>query len=161
MNDEEINIVPYSDPLAAYFSTLNTAWIVKYFTLEPADIEMLDNSKKMIIDKGDHIFFALLGNEVAGTFALLNKGDGVYELSKMAVAEKFAGKKIGNRLLQFCIATATAWRAKKIELYSNTILQPAIHLYKKYGFTEVPLDHVLFKRSNIKMERLTALHEQD
>jgi tryptophan synthase alpha chain len=32
------------------------------------------------------------------------------------------------------------------------LLKPAIHLYKKYGFKEVPLGSSEYKRSNIKME---------
>ena len=39
-------------------------------------------------------------------------------------------------------------------LYSNTKLVNAIHLYKKYGFNEVPLGNSAYKRSNIKMEIL-------
>ena len=42
--------------------------------------------------------------------------------------------------------------AKKLALYSNTKLEPAIHLYKKYGFREVLLDNSEYERSNIKME---------
>jgi ribosomal protein S18 acetylase RimI-like enzyme len=154
MSLPEINIVPFSDELAVHFTSLNRAWVQKYFVIEPLDEAMLGNPKKFFIEKGSHIFFAKLGEEVAGTFALLKEGDGIYELSKMAVSEKFQGQKIGNHLLEFCIATATALGAKKIQLHSNTILGPAIHLYKKYGFIEVPLGNPEYKRSNIKMELL-------
>jgi ribosomal protein S18 acetylase RimI-like enzyme len=70
----------------------------------------------------------------------------------MAVSEEFQGKKIGNKMLEFCLAKARQLGAAKVILYSNTILQPAIHLYKKYGFKEVPLEHSDYRRSNIKME---------
>ena len=43
-------------------------------------------------------------------------------------------------------------QATKLILYSNTKLHPAIHLYKKYGFKEVPLANPESKRANIKME---------
>ncbi|MEJ7589030.1 MAG: GNAT family N-acetyltransferase, partial [Ferruginibacter sp.] len=88
----------------------------------------------------------------AGTFALLKENDTVYELSKMAVYEKFQGMKIGNRMLEFCITKAKQIGIVKIILYSNTILTPAIHLYKKYGFAEVPVTATIYKRSDIKME---------
>jgi len=55
-------------------------------------------------------------------------------------------------MMEFCIARYHELQAKKIILYSNTLLGPAIHLYKKFGFTEVPLTGAIFKRSNIKME---------
>jgi len=42
---------------------------------------------------------------------------------------------------------------KKIVLYSNTSLQPALHLYRKFGFKEVPMEHSEYKRSNIMMEK--------
>ena len=43
--------------------------------------------------------------------------------------------------------------ATKVILYSNTKLGPAIHLYQKYGFVEVPMGTSEYKRSNIKMEK--------
>ena len=70
----------------------------------------------------------------------------------MAVAESFQGKNIGNRLMEFAIAKATELKAAKIILYSNTKLIPAIHLYRKYGFVEVPVISSGYKRCNIKME---------
>ena len=78
--------------------------------------------------------------------------DGVFELSKMAVAEEFQGRKIGNKMLEFCFKKASELKAKKLILYSNTKLEPAIHLYRKYGFKEVPLGTVEYKRADIKME---------
>ena len=83
---------------------------------------------------------------------MLKESESVYELSKMAVDESFQGKKIGNRLLEFAIAKATELKAAKIILYSNTKLPPAIHLYRKYGFMEVPVTSSGYNRCNIKME---------
>jgi ribosomal protein S18 acetylase RimI-like enzyme len=70
----------------------------------------------------------------------------------MAVWEKYQGQKIGNRLMEFCIEKAKELKADKLILYSNTMLGPAIHLYKKYGFIEVPITKSGYIRSNIKME---------
>jgi hypothetical protein len=37
-------------------------------------------------------------------------------------------------------------------LYSSTILENSIHLYRKYGFIEVPIDSdIKYARGNIKM----------
>ena len=148
----EIKIIEFSDEYAKYFTSLNSAWLEKYFVVEPMDHEMLSDPKKFIIDKGGYIFFAKADDEIAGTFALIKVKDGIYELSKMAVEEHFIGKKIGNRMLEFCMDEAKRLKADKIILYSNTNLQPAIHLYKKFGFKEVPLDHSEYERANIKME---------
>ena len=147
-----IEIVPFTDELSSHFSALNTAWVTKYFKLEPIDERMLANPKQSYIDNGGLIFFALLDNEVAGTFALLKVSDTVYELSKMAVYEKFQGKHIGNKMLEYCLIEAKKMKLEKLILYSNTLLNPAIHLYKKYGFIEVIGFQSEYKRANIKME---------
>jgi ribosomal protein S18 acetylase RimI-like enzyme len=70
----------------------------------------------------------------------------------MAVSENHQGKNIGNQMLEFCLSKARQLKMQKVILFSNTILQPAIHLYRKYGFREVPLENSEYKRSNIKME---------
>lgn len=152
MDTTQLEIIAYNDSLAVNFKQLNEAWLHKYFEIEPIDVEMLGNPTQYFINKGGHIFFAKLTGEIAGTFALLKESDSVYELSKMAVAESFQGKNIGNRLMEFAIAKATELKAAKIILYSNTKLGPAIHLYIKYGFVEVPVISSDYKRCNIKME---------
>jgi GNAT superfamily N-acetyltransferase len=78
---------------------------------------------------------------------------GVYEFTKMAVDDAYQGKKIGQLLSEAAIIKARELNAEKIILYSNTVLAPAIALYKKLGFIEIPLDGP-YKRSNIKMELL-------
>ena len=93
-----------------------------------------------------------MNNAIAGTFALIKVNKGVYELAKMAVEEKFQGCKIGNEMMKFAIGKVKSLSATKLILYSNTMLGPAIHLYRKYGFVEVPLKDSEYKRSNIKME---------
>jgi ribosomal protein S18 acetylase RimI-like enzyme len=42
--------------------------------------------------------------------------------------------------------------ATKVALYSQTSLAAAIHLYRKLGFVEVPMNNHLYKRADIKME---------
>lgn len=152
MQTNQLEIIAYNETLAVNFKQLNEAWLQKYFEIEPIDVEMLSNPTQYFIDKGGYIFFAKLTGEIAGTFALLKESDSVYELSKMAVAESFQGKNIGNKLMEFAIAKATELKAAKIILYSNTRLGPAIHLYRKYGFVEVPVISSGYKRCNIKME---------
>ena len=152
MQTNQLQIIAYNERLAVNFKQLNEAWLQKYLEIEPIDVEMLSNPTLYFIYKGGYIFFAKLAGEIAGTFALLKESDSVYELSKMAVAESFQGKNIGNRLMEFAIAKATELKAAKIILYSNTKLSPAIHLYRKYGFVEVPVISSGYKRCNIKME---------
>lgn len=147
-----MEIVPYTEDYQKYFTELNVLWVEKYFEMEPHDIEVLYNPQEHIIDKGGYIYFAKEGKDIAGTFALIPVEANVYELSKMTVDEAFRGKKVAHKMLEFCLEEAKRIGASKIILYSNTILEPAIHLYKKFGFREVPLGNSAYKRSDIKME---------
>ena len=158
MCNSNIHIVPYREELAAYFKDFNIAWLQKYFEVEPVDTLMLNDPKSYFLDKGGFIYFATLNNEVVGTFALLKNDDKVYELSKMAVNDKYLGLKIGNKMMEFCIQKAIELKVEKLVLYSNTILKPAIHLYKKYSFKEVLIIKSDYKRANIKMELVIQLN---
>lgn len=147
----EIIIIPFREEFNTHFRDLNIAWLEKYFFVEDRDREVLDNAKKFIIDKGGHIFFALYNNKVIGTVALMKEMEG-YELSKMAVLPDYQGLKIGQLLLKNCINFAKTKGWEKLLLYSNTILENAIYIYKKFGFKEVELEpECPYQRSNIKM----------
>ncbi len=148
----DIQIIGFNETLSKYFTSLNIAWLQKYFVVEPIDHEMLSDPKKYIIDKGGYIFFAKANGKIAGTFALIKIQEGVYELSKMAVDAGFQGKNIGNKMLEFCLEECKRLDVEKIILYSNTKLEPAIHLYKKFGFKEVLLVNADYQRANIQME---------
>lgn len=79
--------------------------------------------------------------------------DGLLELTKMAVSPKHRGLKIGQQLMQHCIDYAKSKGLPRIILYSNTKLENAIYIYRKYGFIEIPVEeNCPYKRSNIKME---------
>jgi ribosomal protein S18 acetylase RimI-like enzyme len=152
MSENKVHIIEFRDELAAHFKNLNIAWLEKYFYVEAIDEAMLSDPKKYIIDKGGYIFFAEMDDEIAGTFALMKVEERIFELAKMAVDEKFQGHKIGNKMMEFAIEKGKNLSATKLILYSNTMLGPAIHLYRKYGFVEVPFENSEYKRSNIKME---------
>ena len=145
-------IIPFNETLAADFAALNKAWLKKYFEVEPKDEQMLGNPQKYYIEEGGFIYFAVYNGEIAGTIALLKVSETVFELSKMAVDEKFQGKNIGNKLIAHCLQEGTRLNLEKIILYSNTTLGPAIHLYQKFGFREIVGFKSDYKRANIKME---------
>jgi ribosomal protein S18 acetylase RimI-like enzyme len=151
MDVATVSIVEYASQHQPWFEKLNRDWIEKFFWMEPIDVEVLGNPEKHILEKGGSILMASSNNQIAGTVALKFVEPGVYEFTKMAVDEKFQGQKIGLILSEAAIVKAKQQGAKKIILYSNTILAPAISLYRKLGFKEIPLDGP-YKRSNIKME---------
>lgn len=149
-----IDIIEFSDDLKEHIKTLNYEWLQKYFTIEKGDDLSLTNPRQEIIEKGGYIFYAKVNGEIVGTVSLLRKTDTVFELSKMAVAEKTRGLGIGKLLIGHCINFARVNNISKLILYSNTKLEPAIHLYRKYGFFETPLEPGRYERANIKMEKL-------
>ena len=151
-NLSNVQIVAYKEEYASYFYDYNIAWLEKYFYVEPFDREVLSKPKQYILNPGGHIFFAIDGNKVMGTVALLIRDDNVFELTKMAVSPEFQGKRVGQLLLQHCIDFARTHKFKGLYLYSNRILENAIHIYRKYGFEEVEIEpNSPYERSNIKM----------
>ena len=153
MIPNKIEIIPYSNDLKEAIKILNYEWLEKYFRVEQSDIQSLSNPKEEIIDKGGFIFYAKLNDEIVGTASLLKKTEDVFELGKMAVSEKAQGHKIGTLLLEHCLQFAKQKQIKTLILYSNTKLKSALHLYRKYGFSEIKLDEGLYERANIKMEK--------
>ncbi len=150
---KNITIIPFEPKYAKDFANLNVEWLEKYFVVEPHDVDLLERCEEIIINKGGHIFFAKSKDEIAGTFSLIKIEEGIYELGKMAVSPKFQGQRIGQKLMSYCLDYAKDQNWTKLILYSNTILQNAIHIYKKYGFLEIELEKDSpYLRSNIKME---------
>lgn len=147
-----VRIIPFQSSLAPAFKELNIAWLTEYFYVEPKDSDLLGNCQEVIIDKGGVIFFAQLKETIVGCFSLLPMDTTTVELGKMAVREGHQGQKIGHLLLKYAIDYCKKNQITSIILYSNTVLQPAIHLYKKFGFEEIPMEvPPPYERSNIKM----------
>ncbi|RXF68845.1 bifunctional helix-turn-helix transcriptional regulator/GNAT family N-acetyltransferase [Arcticibacter tournemirensis] len=149
-----VRIVGYEDQYAEVFKKLNEEWISAYFKMEEADYRSLDHPKEYILDKGGDIFIALYKGEPLGTCALLKMDDPQYdyELAKMAVSPKAQGKNIGWLLGMAAIERARAKGARSLYLESNTILKPAISLYRKLGFEKVTGRATPYERCNIQME---------
>ncbi len=149
-----VEIIPYSDSLKEHIKTLNVEWLEKYFRVEPVDVIQLSNPKEEIIDKGGLIFYARHNNKIVGTACLLKINESCYELGKMAVTSSAQGLGIGKLLMDYCFDFAKKMKLKSVVLYSNRSLGPAIHIYKKYGFSEVELESGHYERADIKMEKI-------
>ena len=151
---ESISIISYNSSYAKDFYDLNMEWLETFFYVEPYDKKVLSHPETYIINKGGHIFFARLNDKIVGTVALMPIGDeGHFELTKMGVSPQYRGLKIGQQLMQYCIDFAKANYIPKLIIYSNTILENAIYIYRKYGFVEIPVEeNVHYERCNIKME---------
>jgi ribosomal protein S18 acetylase RimI-like enzyme len=152
----EVKLVDYVPAYQPDFERLNKWWIEKYFSVEPVDVEVLGKPDEYIIAKGGEIIFAAVDGTIAGTVALKPIDAETAEMTKMAVDEAYQGNKIGWKLAVGILEVAREKGWKKIVLYSNTKLVPAIAMYAKLGFREVPMEYDRYERSTIKMEIVFA-----
>jgi ribosomal protein S18 acetylase RimI-like enzyme len=128
-----VEIIPFQRRYAPEFKRLNIEWLEKYFRVEPIDEEVLSQPAR-ILRNGGAIFLARYRGAIVGTCALLNAGEGRFELSKMAVTAGHQGLGIGRKLLDAAIAEYLSRGGRELFLESNSRLTPAITLYESAGF---------------------------
>lgn len=125
----------FSDDLASTFYTINAEWIAAMFTLEQTDLDVLENPRAAIIERGGAILFIeAVGLGIVGTCALQQTSPGKFELTKMGVTASARGMKAGEFLLSAAIERARAMRARQLYWLTNRACTAAIHLYEKAGF---------------------------
>ena len=151
---QAVRSIPYEPCHQPVFRSLNEQWITQYWQLEEHDIECIGHPQESIIDKGGYIFVALYRNNPVGVCALckMDNPNYEYELAKLAVSTDVHGKGIGTLLCKAVIDKAKAMGTKMLFLESNTLLKPAIHIYRKLGFKELAEYHPAYERGNIQME---------
>ena len=156
MKDLNLEIISYDKKYKKAFAKLNFEWLEKFFYIEEYDKEVLTKPEKHIINLGGQIFFAKINKEIVGSVALIKRDNEGYELSKMAVTEKYKGYKIGFKLMLACINYARKNDIKRLYLDSNRKLGPALALYKKVGFIEIEQAETPYERTDIRMELLIS-----
>jgi len=148
----QITVIPYETRYREAFKTLNVEWLERFFTIEPIDKQVLSHPENILSD-GGHIFFARYGSEIVGTCALIRSGPAEFELSKMAVSQKYQGVGIGRKLLAAVIARYSEYLGHSLYLETNSILVPAITLYESLGFRHAqrPAGPSHYQRGNVYM----------
>lgn len=155
--DIELTIREYAPGDGLAFRRLNEEWILRYFALEPKDIETLLNPERTILDRGGRIFVAIRDGEVVGCCALVAMDPGEFEVVKMAVTESCQRIGAGRRLLETAVAAARVSGATRLYLETNSKLAPAIRLYESIGFRHIPPERVVpspYTRADVFMELL-------
>jgi GNAT superfamily N-acetyltransferase len=147
-----IRIIDYEEKHHDDFRRLNMEWLEKYNLAESHDLEVLDDPKGTILDRGGVIYMAEEDGQLIGSAALMKEAEGIYELAKMAVAPRWRGKGISKLLIEKCLDTARSWNATKVTLYSNSQLQTALSLYKKYGFYHIGTENSPYVTADVRME---------
>jgi GNAT superfamily N-acetyltransferase len=149
-----MKIVPYSPEYKNDFIEMNKAWISEMFVMEPEDEKELANIEPYI-EKGGQIFFALDddGNAMASCM-IAPREDGDWEIMKFAARGMYTGTGAGSACLKACIDYAKSLGLPKIIIVSNRKCTHAVHLYRKFGFTEIPVDKKKFPfdRADIAFE---------
>lgn len=146
-----LRIVTFDSACRAEFKRLNVAWLTKFFKVEPIDERTLSDPEGQILQGGGEVLFALLDAEVVGTVALKVEDAHSFELTKMAVDERYQGRGVGKRLLQSACDLARERGASCLILYSQRSLQPAVAMYFSHGFVAEPVNDARYSRCDIKM----------
>lgn len=150
-----MKVVPYEKKYKNAFIEMNKEWISNMFRIEQHDIEMLNNIDRSI-EAGAQIFFAVDDNdEVLACCMIAPLKNGEWELEKFCAKGMYTGSGAGTACLKACIDYAKKKNASKIVIVTNTKCVQAIHLYKKFGFVECPVDEEKFpyERANIAFEQ--------
>lgn len=143
MRRGDIRIVAFEPRWRADFARLNLEWLRRWFVVEAFDEEVLGDPERHILADGGRILFALRDDAAGatraiGTVALRHAGDGVYELTKMAVEPDLRGAGIGRALLEAAIATYRGLGGRELYLESSSVLEPALRMYESAGFVHHP-----------------------
>lgn len=148
-----VEIVDYEPTLRSAFRRLNVEWLQRWFTVEPIDEAVMGDPEHHVLAAGGHILFAMSDGEAVGTVALRKVDDGVFELTKMAVAPDRRGGGIGRQLLAAALERFASIEGRRLFLESNDRLEAAVRLYESVGFVHRPAERPLaYGRGNVFME---------
>jgi len=151
---EPFQIVDFQPRHREAFRDLNLEWIEEYFQVEAMDLQQLGDPETHLLAPGGVILVAENSTDVLGVGALRPDGPGRFEVTKMAVSKTLRSRGVGRQVLTALIARAEALGASELYLICNTILAPAIHLYRSMGFSEIALPAAQkYERGNIAFQR--------
>lgn len=131
---EAIEILEYRPAYKRHFRALNESWLNEHFGVEPADAEILADPLGAIVKPGGAVLFARLDGRIAGTCALERHPGGIFELSKMAVAEDLRRRLVGTRLTLAVAERASRLGAAELYLETHPRFHAARRLYAGLGF---------------------------
>ena len=118
----------------AAFRDINLEWIERYFAVEQKDRDVLDHPRKYILDPGGAILIAEDDCVPIGVVSLVLMDGGSVELAKMGVRPSAQGKGAGRLLVDAAIAKARNMGMSRVYIETNSVLGPALRLYRDAGF---------------------------
>lgn len=147
----KVEIIDYRDKYKKDFEKLNREWLEEHFELEEYDKQLFGNPQEQIIGKGGKIFLAKQNDKVIGTIALIPHSKKEIEISKLCISKLFRGRGFSKLLLDQAIKYAKDNNYQEVIAFSNTKLETALDLYKKYKFESKKFNDKRYKRVDIKL----------
>ncbi len=150
-----MNIETYKPEYKEAFIAMNLAWIEEMFQVEDEDRMVLGSIEERLANGGE-IFFAINDEgEIMASCMVAPLPSGEWEIEKFAVKKEFAGQGAGKACLQACMDFIKEKQIQKVIIVSNRKCVSAIHLYRKFGFIEIPVDKNKFpyERADIAFEQ--------
>lgn len=148
-----MEIIEYDSRYKKEFADLNTEWLEKLYYIESYDQYAIDHVEELV-ESGSMVYFAIENDEVLATCMIQPLGDDVWEICKLAARGQYTGTGAGSAVLKKCMEYAVNHGAKKLCLITISGLKPAIHLYKKFGFKEIPYRKDIWRseKADVEME---------
>lgn len=132
----DIKIRPYDLGDAGYVVQLHGDFYKKNYQFDKVfDFYLLEPLTKFIYNPtGSQLWIAEINGERAGSIAIIKENNKTAQLRWFILEEKTQGLGIGNKLLETAITFAQNKKYEHIYLWTFSLLKPARHLYKKFGF---------------------------
>lgn len=116
------------------------------YGLEPdpdqTDADLEDIEESYYARGGAFYVLETQAGEIIGAYGLFPMGAGTCELRKMYLHADHRGQGLGKRLLEDALDNARRLGFKQIVLETASVLKEAVTLYKRYGFTPHPTNHL-------------------
>ena len=128
-------------------------WIERFFAVEAKDRDVLGNPRKYVLDPGGAILIAMDDAAPVGVVALMVMGEGSVELAKMGVRPQAQGKGAGRMLVAAAVETAREMGMKRVYIETNSVLAPALKLYRDAGFEPLKVAQPSpYARADVQLE---------
>ncbi|HEM3165740.1 TPA: GNAT family N-acetyltransferase [Streptococcus suis] len=150
-----MKIETYKPEYKEEFIAMNLAWIEEMFEVEPEDRAVLESIDQRLAN-GGKIFFAINDEgQIMASCMIAPLPSGEWEIEKFAAKKEFAGQGAGKACLQACMDFIRDKHIQKVIIVSNRKCTSAVHLYRKFGFIEIPVDKDKFpyERADIAFEQ--------
>lgn len=113
------------------------AWLGFSLCFQGFEDELANLPGKYVSPDG-RLLIAYVNGELAGCIAMRKLDDGICEMKRLFVRDRFRGQRIGVQLLERVIAEARDEGYRKMRLDTYPLkMGKAVDLYRSYGFVEI------------------------